>query len=134
GHDVTLSTLDDADAAEAFAGLAAPPRVVRLAPATGPLGRWRAGGFEEARALVRGADVVHIHAGWAPTNAHLAAACRAEGVPYVVTAHGMLDAWAIGQKSLKKRVYMALWARRMLADAAAVHFTAKEEMRQSMRR
>jgi glycosyltransferase involved in cell wall biosynthesis len=133
GHEVTLATIDDTDASRALEGVDSPPRVLRLPAPRGLMGRWTSAQFREVRNAVRGLDVAHIHAVWAPTNPQIAAACRAEGVPYVVTAHGMLDDWAISQKAMKKRLYMALWARRMLRDASAVHFTANEEMRQSMR-
>jgi glycosyltransferase involved in cell wall biosynthesis len=48
-------------------------------------------------------------------------------VPYVITAHGMLDPWSLSQRSLKKRLYMLLRLRRNLNRAAAVHFTTDIE-------
>jgi glycosyltransferase involved in cell wall biosynthesis len=43
----------------------------------------------------------------------------------------MLDDWCMAQKSLKKRLYLALGGRRLLERAAAVHCTAGEELIQA---
>jgi glycosyltransferase involved in cell wall biosynthesis len=54
-------------------------------------------------------------------------------VPYCVSLRGTLDDWAIRQKALKKRIYLTLFARRMLEQAAFVHCTARAEAEQSHR-
>jgi glycosyltransferase involved in cell wall biosynthesis len=61
-----------------------------------------------------------------PQYAAFAAATRA-GVPYIVTPHGSLDPWLATNSRLAKRVTNAVWQRRMLANAAAIHFTTEEE-------
>ncbi len=135
GHDVVLLTLDDADVPEEWrppgAGRAGMPRVVRLPSPTGPLRTWTKAQRGVAGKEIDGADVVHIHAMWAPTNEQVASMARTRGIAYVVTAHGMLDEWAMAQKSPKKKVYLALTGKKTLERAGAVHFTADEEMRQS---
>lgn len=132
GHEVVLLTLDDVDVpAEWREGRDGLPRIVRLPAPSGPLRTWTKAQREVVGKEIDGADVVHIHAMWAPTNEQVASMARARGVAYVVTAHGMLDAWAMAQKSPKKKVYLALTGRKTLERAGAVHFTADEELRQS---
>lgn len=132
GHDVTVATLDDADAPEAWRragpGL---PRVVRLGPGTGVLRGLRRDDVGRVRDLLAGVDAAHLHGVWERSTAQVASACRRAGVPYVVTIHGMLDDWCMAQGASKKRAYMALIGRRMLRGAAAVHCTAQAEMDQA---
>ena len=48
-------------------------------------------------------------------------------IPYIVSAHGMLDRWALEQKSLRKRAYFRTVERSNLAGAACLHaLTATE--------
>jgi glycosyltransferase involved in cell wall biosynthesis len=76
---------------------------------------------------VRDADVVTIHSlNLFPQYAAFTAALRA-GVPYVVTPHGALDPWITQNSPLAKRLVNALWQRKMLQSAAAIHFTTAEE-------
>jgi glycosyltransferase involved in cell wall biosynthesis len=101
-------------------------RVVHIGPARNPMSRHPETAGRLA-ALVGPADVVHVHAVWEQIQ-HLA--CRAAwrtGVPYVVTPHGMLDPWNMGNGWLKKRLYLALWMRRNLSRAAALHFATEME-------
>lgn len=73
------------------------------------------------------ADLVTIHSlNLFPQYAAFTEAIRA-GVPYIVTPHGSLDPWLARNSRFAKRVTNALWQRRMLANAAAIHFTTEEE-------
>lgn len=132
GHGVTLATYDDADVPGAWrTGGPGLPRVVTLEPparAAGLFSRAQLARFDD---LLRGADVLHLHAVWTPSNAQVAARARALGTPYVVSVHGMLDDWSMAQKGLKKRVYLLLRGRRMLEGAARVHCTARAELDQA---
>jgi len=53
------------------------------------------------------------------------------GVPYLLSVHGMLDDWSMSQRSVKKRIYLALAGRRLLNQSAAVHCTADAELAQA---
>jgi glycosyltransferase involved in cell wall biosynthesis len=76
---------------------------------------------------VADADLVTIHSvNLFPQYAAFTAAARA-GVPYIVTPHGALDPWLARNSRLVKKVTNAAWQRRMLANAAAIHFTTTEE-------
>lgn len=75
------------------------------------------------------ADLVTIHSvNLFPQYAAFTAATNAR-VPYIVTPHGSLDPWLDGNSRLAKKVTNAMWQRRMLANAAAIHFTTDEEAR-----
>ncbi len=79
------------------------------------------------RRAVSQADLVTIHSvNLFPQYAAFTAAVDA-GVPYVVTPHGSLDPWLSDNSRLAKRVTNTIWQRRMLARAAAIHFTTDEE-------
>lgn len=72
-------------------------------------------------------DVVHIHAVFNHACIAAARACRKQAVPYVVRPLGTLDPWGMNQKSLRKKVFWHAGVKRMLASAAAVHYTARAE-------
>ena len=89
--------------------------------------------FREARRLVSAFDAVHLHAVWEPSIAEMARACRAEGVPYCVSTHGMLDDWCMAQRTAKKRLFLAMFGSAMLRGADAVLTTAAGEREQAQR-
>jgi glycosyltransferase involved in cell wall biosynthesis len=72
-------------------------------------------------------DVVHIHAVFNHACLAAARACRKHDVPYIVRPLGTLDPWSMKQKSLKKSLFWQLAAKRMMHDAAAVHYTSHAE-------
>lgn len=73
-------------------------------------------------------DVVHIHSLYRFTSSIAAHYCRKYGVPYLVQPHGSLDPFIYNRHRLRKIVYERLVENRNLAKAAAVLFTADEEM------
>lgn len=83
------------------------------------------------RALARDAgafDLVHLHSVFLWPTWAAARAARNAGVPYIVSPRGMLVPELIERKSsLAKRAWIALIERRNLANAAAIHFTARRE-------
>jgi glycosyltransferase involved in cell wall biosynthesis len=134
GHEVTLLTGDATDVPGAWqAGGAGVPRVRVIER---PRGRWQLlprGVAEGLEGLLREAEVVHLHAPWTPSNLQIAKAARRVGTPYVLSIHGMLDDWSMAQKSLKKRVFLAVAGNRLLRGAAALHCTAEAELDQASR-
>jgi glycosyltransferase involved in cell wall biosynthesis len=74
-------------------------------------------------------DVVHVHAVFSHAPLAAAAACRRARVPYIVRPLGTLDPWSLAQKRWRKRIAWHLGVRRMLHDAAAIHYTTDEERR-----
>jgi glycosyltransferase involved in cell wall biosynthesis len=88
---------------------------------------FRGAGRETLQGLLKTADVVHLHTMWSGLNAVVATACRRMNKPYVVSPHGMLDSYSLGEKALKKQLYLRLIERRTMAGAAGILFTAEEE-------
>lgn len=74
-------------------------------------------------------DVVHVHSLYLHYDWVVGRVCRQVGVPYVVRPHGTLDPYIRRRHRLRKRVVETLFQDRMLAAAAAVHFTSAEEAR-----
>ncbi|MGH9957479.1 MAG: glycosyltransferase, partial [Pyrinomonadaceae bacterium] len=100
--------------------------VVAIGPCIGPLS-WHPGIGSPLKNVIQEADVVHVHAVWEQVQHEASVTAFREGVPYVITPHGMLDPWSLGQKSVKKKLYMAWRLRRNLDRAASIHFLSDVE-------
>jgi glycosyltransferase involved in cell wall biosynthesis len=77
--------------------------------------------------LVPQADIIHIHALWEEINHRAAVLSRRASVPYLVTPHGMLTRWSLGQSRRKKQLYLKWRMRAHLDAASAVHYTTEAE-------
>lgn len=73
-------------------------------------------------------DLIHVHGLWHPFLHHVAAWGRRRDVPVLVSPQGMLTPWSLAQKRLKKRLALAVYQRRDLVAAAAIHATADAEV------
>src|SRR5262249_51777093 len=74
-------------------------------------------------------DIIHLHSVFLWPTSVAARAARKAGVPYVLSPRGMLVADLIRRKSsLAKRSWMALFERRNIEKAAAVHVTSEIEV------
>ena len=100
--------------------------VTLVGPAVGPLSSHRHLPAT-LRALVQSVDVVHAHGVWEDVQHHAARTAHRFGKPYVITPHGMLSPWSLGQKPLKKKIYLMLRLRKDLNRAAAIHLTSAAE-------
>ena len=79
-------------------------------------------------ANVRTFDIVHTHSVFLWPTLAAARAARRFGIPYVMSPRGMLVGDLIQRKSsFLKRAWIALFERRNLAAAAAVHATSELE-------
>jgi glycosyltransferase involved in cell wall biosynthesis len=74
-------------------------------------------------------DVVHIHGLLSHACFAAAAACDRRRVPYIVRPLGTLAPWSLRQKSVRKRLLLAVGGTAILRRAAAVHYTSPEEKR-----
>lgn len=86
-------------------------------PATAQLGK-----------LIAQAALVHIHGIWEPHCAVLARCARRLRKPYIVSAHGMLERWALRNKWWKKRPYALLVERGNLRRAACLRAVTRAEV------
>jgi glycosyltransferase involved in cell wall biosynthesis len=84
-------------------------------------------GADKINALVRRADIVHVHTLWSPLNVAARYACRKHNKPYVLMPHGMLDPYSLSVKALKKSVYMKFFESRNMARAERMIYTTSEE-------
>ncbi len=134
GHRVTILTCDASDAPEDWKyENASSPRVLTLPPAGLPGGLFTPSQARRLGDALQGSDVVHLHGVWTPSNVQVASACRRAGIPYVWSIRGTLDDWCMGERAVKKRLFLAAGAGRSLARAAAIHLTAEDELRQASR-
>lgn len=132
GHDVTLLCCDDTDVPAPWrSGAPGLPRVRKIDPPARPMAAFSGSQLGAITQILRGCDVVHLHAVWHASNLQIARRCRGARIPYVLSIHGMLDDWSMSQRSVKKRLFMALGARSMLNRASFVHCTAQAELDQS---
>ena len=72
-------------------------------------------------------DLIHIHAVFNHACIAAAQAARKRGVPYVIRPLGTLTPWALGQKSLRKKVFWHGGIKSMMRNAAAIHYTSQSE-------
>ncbi len=127
GHEVVVGTADPRDAPADW--LEGPdPRMRSFRH--GPLGIIARSERVRLRELLRGVDVVHLHGLWERSTHSMAREARAAGVPFVVSTRGVLDDWAMTQRALRKRVFLAAFGRRLLDHASAIHCTSLGEARQ----
>src|SRR3954451_17368476 len=84
-------------------------------------------GVDKLNALVRRADIVHVHTLWSFLNVATRYACRRHAKPYVLMPHGMLDPYSLSVKALKKSVYLKFFESRNMARAQRMIYTTSEE-------
>jgi glycosyltransferase involved in cell wall biosynthesis len=82
----------------------------------------------DLEAVVRSAEVVHMHGLWQAQTRRGARAARAAGVPYVIAAHGMTEPWALRHKAWKKKIYTALVEGNNLRRASCLHALSRPEI------
>jgi glycosyltransferase involved in cell wall biosynthesis len=131
GHEVTLMTRDDRDVPEAWRSGGEGQPTVHLLRGSRPAGLLPGAALSEAAERIERSDALHVHGAWTTSNLQLARIAKRMRTPYLVSPRGMLDDWPMSQKRLKKRAYLAIAGRRFFREAAFVHCTAEDELRQS---
>jgi glycosyltransferase involved in cell wall biosynthesis len=130
GHEVAIYTTD-------FGQPAAAPREqmrdgvrIRLFPLQAPQ-IWLAS-WPMRTALARdlpGFDLLHLHSLYLFHDWAAGSLARRIAKPYLVRPHGSLDPYIHRRRRLKKAIFDLWFQNRILAGAAAIHYTAEEEMR-----
>lgn len=130
GHEVAIYTTDrglkPADSHPTSAG----PVAIHVFPQQFPA--VLATSWPLARALAEAipkADIVHLHSLYLFHDWAAARICRRVQVPYLLRPHGTLDPYIWRRHRWRKWPIEILFQNRVLAQAASLHFTAKEEMR-----
>lgn len=73
-------------------------------------------------------DLVHIHGLFSFASYAAASKAKKSGVPYVVRPLGVLNQWGLqNRRRLLKRLSFALIEKRIIANAAAMHYTSQAE-------
>jgi glycosyltransferase involved in cell wall biosynthesis len=104
---------------------------LRLVERPGPAGLLDRGFFSRFADDLARVDVIHTHSFWRPYTLRFILTARALGKTAVHTMHGMFMEWPFRQKTLKKRVQLALAGRRALRACSAVHMLNASESAQS---
>lgn len=104
----------------------------RIVPARARRGRWRAASndfFSTLSESVRTNEptVIHDNGLWLPTNHAVARAASVLKRPLIISPRGMLSTWSARHHGWKKRLAWALFQRRDLGTAAALHATSSQE-------
>lgn len=124
GQEVTLAALD-------WVPMSSPPPFLKTFPlGVGPrrLGRspamvqW----FDE-HLRSRSVELIHNHSLWMMPNVYPGRVAKLYGIPYVVSPHGTLSAWAMDNGSKVKKAFWPLVQRPALEAVACFHATAKSE-------
>lgn len=76
---------------------------------------------------IRACSGVHIHGIWDVHCMAAATAAREAKRPYMISAHGMLEPWALRHKRFKKALYAALVERRRLQRAVCLRALSADE-------
>ncbi len=80
--------------------------------------------------LLQSATGLHLHGLWEQSTFIAARRARRLRIPYLVSAHGMLEPWALQNKQMKKRLYAALVERSNLEGASCLHALTHAEARE----
>nr|WP_256380969.1 glycosyltransferase [Methylosinus sp. PW1] len=77
-------------------------------------------------------DILHLHSAFLWPTLSAARIARRSGAPYVLSPHGMLVASLVRAKSaLVKSAWIALFERRTIREAAALHLASRREAEDS---
>ena len=76
---------------------------------------------ERLRETIRPFEGVHVHGLWEQSTASACGLARELRKPYVLSAHGMLEPWALRNKQVKKYLYATLSERGNVQGAACLH-------------
>lgn len=83
---------------------------------------------QELSPIIRDCDVLHIHGIWRAYSFAAGRLAVKHGKPFIVSAHGMLDDWALRNKSWKKAIYSAAIERPNLGHAACLRALTRVEV------
>ncbi|NJN74559.1 MAG: glycosyltransferase, partial [Limnothrix sp. RL_2_0] len=72
-------------------------------------------------------DVVHTHNVFSPMMLAVRWLCDRQNIPYITTTHGMLEPWALANKSSKKKLYYEWFEAKSLQKSGAIHTLNQQE-------
>jgi len=83
--------------------------------------------LQNAENAIRNASLLICHMLWRHHIVWATRVAKANGVPYWVIPHGSLDPYVLKTRPLRKRVWMEMFGRHLLSDAARVIFATDRE-------
>jgi glycosyltransferase involved in cell wall biosynthesis len=83
------------------------------------------------RKHARAFDVVDIQGVWSCMAADAAAECKTEGVPYIITPHGMMTRWDWAKQRIAKEIFFNLKFRNTWNSASAIRYLSQGELENS---
>lgn len=83
---------------------------------------------QRMKQIVRAAQGVHIHGIWETHCTVASGFARSCKTPYIISAHGMLDDWALTHKRMKKALYAALVETKNLQRASCLRALTRDEV------
>jgi glycosyltransferase involved in cell wall biosynthesis len=132
GHNVTLITYRGEDIPkEWFTNSPGLPHAITVPIPTLPGKPLSRKAMQLSDDSIRQADILHLHGPWLDGNRQMANLARHHKVPYIVSIHGMLNDWTMNQRTFKKKLYLTLFGRRFLNNAAMIHCSADLELAQA---
>ncbi|MDG1143865.1 MAG: glycosyltransferase [Burkholderiales bacterium] len=78
-------------------------------------------------AKLQAVSVIHNHGIWTATNHWASVRGRKSNLPVVIQPHGMLEAWSLEQKKIKKKSALWLYQKKDLESAALFIATSEHE-------
>src|SRR5262245_25680096 len=130
GHEVAIYATDFGQPAEALRDQLRDGVRIRLFPLQTPkiwLASWP---LRRALAVdLPGYDVIHLHSLYLFHDWVWLGLARPHPNPIPLRPHGTLDPYIFGRRRLKKVPFDLWFQNRLLAEAAAIHYTAEDERR-----
>jgi len=77
--------------------------------------------------MVQKPDVLHVHGLWIPQTVKTIRWANLRGIPVIISTHGMLTPWAIGNARWKKKAAWYFYQKQALMAAALLHATSETE-------
>jgi glycosyltransferase involved in cell wall biosynthesis len=105
-----------------------PPSVVHRFPAGRLLWARDRRLHHNLEALIRDAAIVHIHGLWREYSCVTSRLCRKLRKPYLVSAHGMLQPWALANGRWMKRAYLPIIELPVLRNAVGLRALTRAEI------
>lgn len=72
-------------------------------------------------------DIVHINGIWSPQNWGFQKVAQKLGIKVIVSPHGMLEPWILGNNRFKKKLALLLYQKKALQRSTYLHATAQME-------
>lgn len=72
-------------------------------------------------------SLLHYHGMWNPSQYYFAAAAKRHHIPLMLHTRGMMEPWALNYRRMKKKIALALYARKALSSVSVFFATAEQE-------